>query len=1059
MKPITLEMNAFGSYAEKTIVDFTRFNSGTFLITGDTGAGKTTIFDAIVFALYGTSSGAERTMEMMHCDYVGKDVDTFVRLIFEQSGKRYEVKRTLHFKQKRGTKDEYSGSTVNGILIEPDGKTTSVSTYVTDRITEILGLNKDQFRQIVMLAQGEFKKFLKSDSDQKSEILGKLFDNSAYLRYQELFKGSAETLNRERKAHQDAVQTQMETVFKKPEEYAEEDWLADHPRLMVNLEKLIDDEEKQKSSLNEDALKEKDRLDQLNKAHGAAKEQNKQLEDFEKSCTNLEELEQQQDGYQKRKEFMQSVETVYSHIFPVRDSCNKALKDLKDLENRITGLEKDLTDKQTAKEEIEAIAAKDAETQKHVDQITGAISSLNDVLPKYSELEDKANKIKEREDTLQKDTETLQEVNEKSETIEQQLKSAIAESESLKDAGERKIQKQTELEKNSGILDALTSEYGIVNRVNSTVELLNELDHENGECTKAQKEYADALAAYNAKYQLFFAGQSGILAEQLRRDLEENGEADCPVCRTRFIRGQEDHFAHLEEGVPSQKDVNEAKENHDKKYDEYQNIQSKILKLNGKIDLEKREALQVAQELFNDCTGWDMLADGNYLDQKKKDIQEVLKDINNALKKAEEDETRYKELVEQIKSDQDEIITLTGERSNLSASIEKETNELTTWKEEYKTQQSQMPYESKNEAEKAIAEYESEKNNLKKQIETNQVNKDKALGEYNKTKGALDTEKAKMPKAEEQCRQEEDKLSAEVRKYGYESIRQAEDILRDIKDPEEWLKREKEEINDYTIELEAVRKSVADQRESTKDYKKTDLSDLEEQIKQANDQVKEANEALNSCSNLLENHKNVYNRVKEAKAELAKSDEAYKMLNRLSELAVGSNSEGGKLSFDRYVMGATFREVIEKANIRLDTMSGGTYQLVHQTEANKNYAKAGLDIEVLSRRTGVQRESASLSGGESFIVSLSLALGLSDVVQSHSGGQSLDTLFIDEGFGSLDDNTLDKAVQVLNNLSDGGNKLVGIISHVGRLEESITEKIVVHQGSNGSTLRIEGTER
>ena len=343
-------------------------------------------------------------------------------------------------------------------------------------------------------------------------------------------------------------------------------------------------------------------------------------------------------------------------------------------------------------------------------------------------------------------------------------------------------------------------------------------------------------------------------------------------------------------------------------------------------------------------------------------------------------------------------------------------------------------------------------------IEKNRRNNENAQKQYNTTKGALDTEIAKVPDAEKQNKQAEEALSAILQKHGYATIEQAENVIADIQDPENWLKTEKKQIDKYSIDLEALRKQVAEQKKQTKDFEKKDLTVLKEQIDQADQQLKNANNVLNACNNLLDNHTNVYDNVKEAKAQLAKSDKAYKMLSKLAELAIGSNSEGGKLSFDRYVMGATFREVIEKANIRLDVMSGGTYQLVHQAEAYRKNAKAGLDIEVLSRRTGIQRESASLSGGESFIVSLALALGLSDVVQSHSGGQALDTLFIDEGFGTLDDDVLDKAVQVLNSLSDGGNHLVGIISHVSRLEESITEKIVVKQGLNGSILRIEGTE-
>ena len=185
MKPILLKMTAFGSYANETIVDFNRFKNGLFLITGDTGAGKTTIFDAIVFALYGESSGSERTLEMMHSDHVDKSVDTVVELTFEQNGKQYYVQRKLHFRKTRG-KDAYSGSTVTAFFKEPNDTTINVPKKITDRITEILGLNKDQFRQIVMLAQGDFKKFLKSGSDEKSEILGKLFDNSIYLLYQDL---------------------------------------------------------------------------------------------------------------------------------------------------------------------------------------------------------------------------------------------------------------------------------------------------------------------------------------------------------------------------------------------------------------------------------------------------------------------------------------------------------------------------------------------------------------------------------------------------------------------------------------------------------------------------------------------------------------------------------------------------------------------------------------------------------------------------------------------------------------------------------------------------------
>lgn len=1058
MKPITVEMFAFGSYAEKTIVDFTKFKSGTFLITGDTGAGKTTIFDAIVFALYGTSSGAERTMEMMHCDYVSKDVDTYVKLVFEQNGKLYEVKRTLHFTKKRGSKDEYTKFTITSVLTEPDGKTTEVPTKVTERITEILGLNKDQFRQIVMLAQGEFKKFLKSDSDEKSVILGKLFDNSAYLRYQELFKEAADQLSMERRDHQFTVRTQMEQIFVKPENCNEEDWLTDNPSLLSHLESLINDEKDKKKLLQDNVQKKGVILNQLNTAYGTAEEQNKQLQTLADNCKKLEALEEQKDAYAKKQEFLQSAETVYRIILPVNETNNNAAKRLLDLKNHIAQLEKELAKQKALKEETEEIVKKDTETQTQVDQLTGTIRSLNDTLTKYAELDQKAKDIKDRETKLQEDQKALKETTKAIEDIKRNLENENKEFESLKDVSEKRLQKQNDLEKYNGIYTDLTDDNGVIKRVSRIEKLMNSLADKNIENRKAQAAYAKALDTYNDKYQRFFAGQSGLLADQLRKDLEEKGEADCPVCRTRFIRGQQVHFAHLEKGVPSQEEVNRAKDILDKKDKEFQHIQNEIQKWNGQIQLEKKEAVHAVQKLFDDCDNWDVLSDGAYLKQKETELKTLILETTTALKNAEADEKRYKELQVQIKKDEDNQGKLVNRETSLSTSIEKETNEWKAWKEEHIKEMSKLPYDSLMKAKLAIRDLEKQKTVLTEGIEKNRRNNENAQKQYNTTKGALDTEIAKVPDAEKQSKQAEEALSAILQKHGYATIEQAENVIADIQDPENWLKTEKKRIDKYSIDLEALRKQVAEQKKQTKDFEKKDLTVLKEQIDQADQQLKNANNVLNACNNLLDNHTNVYDNVKEAKAQLAKSDKAYKLLSKLAELAIGSNSEGGKLSFDRYVMGATFREVIEKANIRLDVMSGGTYQLVHQAEAYRKNAKAGLDIEVLSRRTGIQRESASLSGGESFIVSLALALGLSDVVQSHSGGQALDTLFIDEGFGTLDDDVLDKAVQVLNSLSDGGNHLVGIISHVSRLEESITEKIVVKQGLNGSILRIEGTE-
>ena len=239
MRPIILEMTAFGSYAKKTVVDFDRLTHGLYLISGDTGAGKTTIFDAIMFALYGTASGSERKTEMLHCDFVDKTEDTRVVLKFRQGGKVYSVTRTIHYSRVRGTDSQFGGAKVDAELQEPEKDPITGATKVTDRCKELLGLNADQFRKIVMLAQGEFKEFLKADPEKKNEILGKLFDNSAYVRYQELLNGAREELRKERSAYVKCVEETMQSGFQLPEGVESEQYLPGHPELVHNLNMLV----------------------------------------------------------------------------------------------------------------------------------------------------------------------------------------------------------------------------------------------------------------------------------------------------------------------------------------------------------------------------------------------------------------------------------------------------------------------------------------------------------------------------------------------------------------------------------------------------------------------------------------------------------------------------------------------------------------------------------------------------------------------------------------------------------------------------------------------------
>ena len=1061
MKPIVLEMTAFGSYAEHTKVDFRKFRSGLFLITGDTGAGKTTIFDAIVFALYGSPSGSDRKPDMMHCDHVSKSTDTVVRLLFEQSGKQYTVTRTIHFRKKRGQSDEYNDASFKALLKEPDGTTLEKPTEITDRITEILGLNKDQFRQIVMLAQGEFKKFLKSNSDDKSRILGKLFDNSIYLRYQELIIESQKKLERERKAGLERIGLTMTQIFDAPKDtegFTEEDWLPGNPNLTDRLGALIRHEETIIKDEENAHSENKKVLDALNIAYGAAESHNRLIDEKEEKTARLNELSRQEEDFKALEKQRETVSSAHTKVIPALKTSRDTAKQLADLKNNIRTLEIRLKETKTQLDQSQKIADQDEQTKKEIDSITGEIQALTESVQAYEDLRQLMKNIQGRSEKLHKDRITLEEKEKERTAVETQLESDRKEAESLQGADAEKERLANEQTRVQNIWNALTGANGLKDRVKGIHKLEVQLAEKTKQLETIRKETLRAKDNYDKKYLLFFEGQSGLLAERMRNELKETGKTICPVCGTHFESGQDMHFAHLEEDVPTQKEVNDARDAFDAIEKKRQNAENDLGILNTRISTGKDDTVHYWKQYADDFAGWETLEDNTYLSRKADELKTMLNTVHEQIRTVEQQIKRFHSLQTSIPNNEKKHTDLTAFCSGLSSAIEKEAAERNTWIEKQKQDRKRLPYETKEAVLSVISARKDKKKKLSDEItaHTEQLKTIRKL--YDTDSGALKADCDRLPDTELRAGTAGDHLAVILRETGFSSGEEAEAVLRNIKDPEKWLKMTGEKLDAYRTDVITTKNRLAELMEQTKDLVRQDLTAMKEQIDSADEKYKQSNERLNDQKTRLQNYQNVLSSVKADKQKLAETDSAWTLLSRLSELASGSNSDSGKLSFDRYVMGATFREIIEKANIRLEILTGGQYQLVHQVEGDRKNAKAGLDIEVFDRNTGQQRGSASLSGGESFIVSLALALGLSDVVQSHSGGQSLDTLFIDEGFGTLDDDILDKSVQVLNSLSDDDSHLVGIISHVSRLEESIPQKIVVHNSNKGSTLTVRGAE-
>ncbi|MBQ5754664.1 MAG: hypothetical protein IIV90_03245, partial [Oscillospiraceae bacterium] len=368
-----------------------------------------------------------------------------------------------------------------------------------------------------------------------------------------------------------------------------------------------------------------------------------------------------------------------------------------------------------------------------------------------------------------------------------------------------------------------------------------------------------------------------------------------------------------------------------------------------------------------------------------------------------------------------------------------------------------LDFDSEAEAKARMKALAQKKGELEEELKALRKGLEAARQARDTTAGSLGEKKDLLAERTAALAGEEKALDQAVAKAGFAGRKEADAALALIprdKDGEAWLAEEEAARSGYENALSGTAARISELEKLTAGRPRADMAALEESLAAAAESWQKANAQWAGQNALLENHRRTAAAAHECLAGLEASRPAWQRLEKLGSLAAGAAGAGGKLSFDRYVMGAVFREVLEMANRRLDIMSGGKYELIHKTDAERKNAKAGLEIEVLDISTGRQRPSGTLSGGEAFFTSLALALGLSDVVQNHAGGKKLDALFIDEGFGTLSDGVLDKALEVLNQLTEG-DRLVGIISHVDKLDESIPQKIRVRHTEKGSSLSVE----
>ena len=915
MRPIKLTLSAFGPYAGKMEFDFDKLGTGgLYLITGDTGAGKTTIFDAITYALYGDPSGNNREVSMFRSKYADIKTPTFVRLVFNYKGKEYTIERNPEYERAAQRGSGLTKQTAGVELILPDGKPLTKTKEVDNAINNIIGINREQFCQIAMIAQGDFLKLLISPTKDRIEIFRHIFKTKLYSDLQDRLKSELSVLNNDCSKIKQSISQYISGIN-----------CSDSSLLSLDVTKakkgdlptdecilLIE------NLLSEDTLAEE-------KADNAITEIEKQLDILK---INIERGK----TYLRAKQDFDQNEINISKLTEEMLSLTKALEE----EQKKNSLQNDLA---------KASAAIEAQ------------------LLEYDELSQKESAFKNNALNIEKNNAALTKNNKEIEVLKAQIESLTEESKTLQKSGEQKIlfTNQKALHKESlSKLDTLLK----------SMENLKKIDAQYKDAAKkyeAKKAAANEIKiSYDLKYDLYLDAQAGILAETLVDNMP------CPVC------GSTSHpqKAIKPTDVPKKDELDILKAKLAKADDEKTEANKESAKLKGMREEKKDSTVSSIKELLGDID----MNNATYITKAK--INELESNIAVLDQKiqAEEKNIARKEYIE------NELPKSRTKLEDLQKGITSISNEISA-------------LSSKNDSLNAgIIDLKSKLRFSSRLEANNEIQKNNAMISKIKRDIELASER------EKEC--SVNLASAKTRR---------EELFKQIEGKQE-------------IDLEA---------------ENNNLSELER------NKIQLDKKKQNIHSRIVNNRSNCDN-IKQKSSELIAIEKKYTWVKALSDTANGNITGKDKIMLETYIQMHYFDRIISRANTRLMIMTGGQYDLIRREEALSKVGQSGLDLDVIDHYNGTTRSVKSLSGGESFKASLALALGLSDEIQSSAGGIQLDTMFIDEGFGSLDEDSLAQAMNALASLASN-NKLIGIISHVGELKQKIDKQIIVKKDKTGGS--------
>lgn len=924
MKPLKLTMSAFGSYAGKNVIDFTGQQQGIFLITGDTGAGKTTIFDAITYALYNQTSGGERNGNMMRSQYAQPETETYVELEFLYRGQTYRVRRNPDYKITKTLKNGKIREQKVPHSVEltlPDGTVFPEKKNATDaKIIEILGLTADQFSQIVMIAQGDFLKLLYTKSDERKMIFSKLFRTDIYWKIQENLRRKSMEMDERIQENDRAFEQEKSRIIPLPE--SEE----------LPLDELV---ERLRERLK-DALKEQNlcraNVEELNKKITKYEEINKLFVSLEKIRQTGKELEARQAESKERRQQIENARKADKVLVAEQQNLRQQ-QEVEQSAQAIAKMTETLANDQEMFETLKTQQQEaEAKQKREAADIQKKMLALEQSFPSYEALQN----ARSEEQQAKKVWEDLGKTSE--------------ESFHKKEAGIAALKEQQKRQ-----------------------EQVVEQTKKNWEQTSLSA--SESAKHYEHMYEAFLKEQAGILAENL------SAGCPCPVCGSTVHPDPaklSDHAVTELEVEQAKKTRAAAEEKRDLAYLAF--------------EAEKTEKQKLAQAV----------------EKEEADFVLAQTIAKQQRKEAEQNYVSLQKIAEQIRE--------------------------------------KLVYPSLAEAKKQYAAMQKALEAAEQEIERKRQKVSELAEAMNTLKGQKLAEEENQKTAKKLAAKTEKEYAKLLEKSGFVS----EETYHLAILPERSrskLEREEKEYESQCLRQQSEQK-LLEKQVSGKTY--TDTTELNEQLKAEKQALKETEKTYMELHTAYENDRSVLQNCAVYLEKGKKLESEDQVIKSLSKTANGRLSGSAKIDFETYIQRQYFKQIIHEANKRLLTMSNHQFILKLKEEANTGRkTNEGLDLSVYSLVTDSERDVKTLSGGESFLAALAMALGLSDIVERSAGAIHPDMMFIDEGFGSLDAQSRQQAIEVLGELA-GDSRMVGIISHVTELKEQIDRKLVVSRTDKGS---------